>query len=110
NGIVWVEQIASGAVLRAYDAADLTTELFNSTQAANNRDQFGTGNKFGVPTIANGKVYVGTTSGVGVFGLLNSPTPTPTPTATPTPTPTPTAAAPTTQTAPPPATDADTQL
>jgi hypothetical protein len=41
-------------------------------RAANSRDQFGTGNKFIAPTIANGKVYVGTTTGVGVFGLLHS--------------------------------------
>ena len=34
------------------------------------RDQFGTGNKFITPTIANGKVFVGTTNSVGVFGLL----------------------------------------
>jgi hypothetical protein len=37
---------------------------------ANGRDHFGTGNKFITPTIASGKVYVGTTNGVGVFGLL----------------------------------------
>ena len=42
-----------------------------SNQAANGRDHFGTGNKFIVPTVANGKVYVGTTNGVGVFGLLH---------------------------------------
>src|SRR5207244_42302 len=83
NGIVWAAAITgNGAVLRAFDATDLATELYNSTQAANGRDQFGTGNKFAVPTIANGKVYVGTTNGVGVFGLLSSPTPSPTPTAT----------------------------
>jgi hypothetical protein len=34
------------------------------------RQDFGTGNKFIVPMIAHGKVYVGTTDGVGVFGLL----------------------------------------
>lgn len=34
-------------------------------------DQFGPGNKFITPTIANGKVYVGTTDGVAVFGLLH---------------------------------------
>jgi len=33
------------------------------------RDHLGAGNKFIVPTIANGRVYVGTASGVGVFGL-----------------------------------------
>jgi hypothetical protein len=38
--------------------------------ASNSRDHFGTGNKFIAPLIANGKVYVGTTTGVGVFGLL----------------------------------------
>jgi hypothetical protein len=59
-------------VLHAYDATNLATELYNSNQAANSRDHFGTGNKFIVPTVVNGKVYVGTTTGVGVFGLLCS--------------------------------------
>jgi hypothetical protein len=45
-------------------------------QAANGRDDFGAGNKFITPTIADGQVYVGTTTGVGVFGLLNQSTPT----------------------------------
>jgi Big-like domain-containing protein/putative pyrroloquinoline-quinone binding quinoprotein len=71
NGIVWAAENGSTAVLHAYDAANLATELYNSNQAANSRDHFGTGNKFIVPTIANGKVYVGTTDGVGVFGLLH---------------------------------------
>jgi hypothetical protein len=56
-------------VLHAYDATTLQ-ELYNSTQAANSRDQFGNGNKFITPMIVNGKVYVGTPSGVAVFGLL----------------------------------------
>ena len=56
------------AVLHAYDANLL--ELYNSNQAANNRDQFGFGNKFITPTIANGKVYIGTPNSVAVFGLL----------------------------------------
>ena len=94
NGIVWALENGAVAVLHAYDATDLTRELYNSNQAANSRDQFGTGNKFAVPTIANGKVYVGSSSGsVAAFGLLNpgpTPTPTPTPTATPSATPTPT--------------------
>jgi hypothetical protein len=44
--------------------------LYNSNMASNSRDHFGAGNKFIVPLIANGKVYVGTTTGVGVFGPL----------------------------------------
>jgi hypothetical protein len=45
-------------------------ELYNSDQAWFGRDHFGAGNKFITPMIANGKVYVGTTDGIGVFGLL----------------------------------------
>jgi Viral BACON domain len=69
NGIVWTALNANPAVLLAYDASDLSQELYNSNQAANGSDHFGVGNKFIVPTVANGKVYVGTTNGVGVFGL-----------------------------------------
>jgi len=68
NGIVWAVE-NSGAVLFAYDAADLTKELYNSNQAANNRDHF-SGNKFITPMIVNGRVYVGTQTSVAVFGLL----------------------------------------
>jgi hypothetical protein len=70
NGIVWAAENGSVAVLHAYDASNLANELYNSNQAPGGRDQFGTGNKFITPMIANGKVYVGTTNGVGVFGLL----------------------------------------
>jgi hypothetical protein len=72
SGIVWAAENGNPAVLHAYDANNLLSELYNSNQAAGGRDQFGAGNKFITPTIANGKVYVGTTSGVGVFGLLAS--------------------------------------
>jgi len=58
-------------VLHAYDAANLGHELYNSNQAAGNRDHFGAGNKFITPTIADGKVFVGTTDSVAVFGLLH---------------------------------------
>jgi hypothetical protein len=57
------------AVLHAYDAGNLATELYNSSQAANGRDSFA-GNKFITPMIANGKVFVGTPAGVMVFGEL----------------------------------------
>ena len=57
------------ATLHAYDATDLSKELYNSNQAPFVQDQLGPGNKFITPTIANGRVYVGTTYGVAVFGL-----------------------------------------
>jgi hypothetical protein len=71
NGIVWAAENSSTAVLHAYDAGTLN-ELYNSNMASNSRDHFGAGNKFIAPLIANGKVYVGTTTGVGVFGPLST--------------------------------------
>ncbi len=72
NGIVWALESSAGvpAVLHAYDATNLAHELYNSNQAAGGRDSFGNGNKFITPMIANGKVYVGTPTGVAVFGIL----------------------------------------
>jgi len=69
NAIVWAVENSSPAVLHAFDAATLQ-ELYNSSQAANGRDHFGNGNKFITPVIVNGKVFVGTPSGVAEFGLL----------------------------------------
>jgi hypothetical protein len=72
NGIVWAlnSDLGDPGVLHAYDPANLAHEFYNSTQAANGRDSFGTGNKFITPLVVNGKVYVGTQTGVAVFGLL----------------------------------------
>ena len=64
---MWAAENSNPAVLHAYDASNLSRELYNSNQAGS-RDHFGSGNKFITPTIANGKVFVGTTTGVGVFG------------------------------------------
>ena len=58
------------AILYAFDATDVPSMLYNSTQASNNRDAAGNAVKFAVPTVANGKVYVGTTTEVDVYGLL----------------------------------------
>jgi outer membrane protein assembly factor BamB len=69
NGIVWAVENSSPAVLHAYDATTLQ-ELYNSNQAAANRDHFGNGNKFITPLIVDGKVFIGTPSGVAEFGLL----------------------------------------
>ena len=72
NGIVWAIENGSTGVLHAYDATNLATEFYNSNMAGT-RDQFFTTSncKFVTPMIANGKVFVGTATGVVVFGLLN---------------------------------------
>jgi len=71
DGIIWAHENSAPAVLHAYDAGNLGHELYNSSQASGGRDQFGAGNKFITPMIADGKVFVGTQGGVAVFGLLH---------------------------------------
>ena len=70
DAVLWVIENGQPAVLRAYLAGDLTRELYNSNQADGNADVPGDGVKFSVPTVCNGKVYVGTQSGLAVYGLL----------------------------------------
>ncbi len=64
NAILWVgERSASGpGFLHAYDATNLTLELYRGTLP----DVL---TKYTVPTVANGKVYVGTLGQLAVFGL-----------------------------------------
>jgi len=89
NAIVWAmnsnaygtnnsgSRAAGPMILHAYDATNLGTELWNSAMAPSNRDTAGNSVKFTVPTVANGKVYVGTrgndsTTGSGtVFGEID---------------------------------------
>ncbi|HUE43413.1 MAG TPA: immunoglobulin domain-containing protein [Candidatus Sulfotelmatobacter sp.] len=69
NAIVWAVENGTKGILHAYDATNLATELYNSTQAANGRDTFAP-NKYMTPMVTNGKVYVGTPNSVAVFGIL----------------------------------------
>ena len=63
NGILWTIDPASQ--LHAYDAADLSRQLYQGSVSSSV--------KFATPTIANGKVYVGTLSSLDVFGLQDQP-------------------------------------
>ncbi len=77
NAIIWLIDTSGAlvtpntpAILRAFDASDLSKEIYNSAMAPNNRDTAGLAVKFTVPTVANGKVYVGTQTELDVYGLL----------------------------------------
>jgi hypothetical protein len=80
NGIVWAVRRQEGlgihpghapAILYAYDATNVSTMLYNSAQV-DTRDRGGCAEKFQVPTIANGRVYMSTQNELDVFGLLGS--------------------------------------
>lgn len=78
NGIVWAlsskrwnEPDGPPEVLRAFDAADVTRQLYSSEQIPA-RDRGGVGLRFNIPLVVNGRVYVGAKGGLDVYGLLAS--------------------------------------
>jgi hypothetical protein len=85
NGIVWTTELinnhypveSTNAILHVYASTNLGVELFNSTQATNNADRLGAGQKYNPPMIASGRVYVASTNSVVVYGLLDTNTLTP---------------------------------
>lgn len=86
DGIVWgvkVDQFDSWgpAVLYAFDADDLTNVLYESDK--NSNDTAGPANKFAVPVVTNGKVYIATNGEIDIYGLLDSPQTAATPTISP---------------------------
>ena len=59
----------SPGVLHAYDATNLSNELYNSSQAGT-RDALDVAAKFNTPVVANGKVFVLSSGRLTAFGLL----------------------------------------
>jgi hypothetical protein len=63
TGIVWtVDQSSDAATLRAFDAADVAHQLWTGVTAPSL-------NRFEVPTIADGKVFVGGDHHLEIYGL-----------------------------------------
>ena len=77
NAIVWVIETKGWrsqdrqAVLHAYDGSNVAHELYNSEQESA-RDRAGAALRFTIPTVVDGRVYIGTKREVDVYGLLSS--------------------------------------
>ena len=75
NGIVWLIETKAWnggdkpSILHAFDASNVARELYNSEENSA-RDRAGLTLRFTVPTIANGRVYIGTKKEVDVYGPL----------------------------------------
>jgi hypothetical protein len=77
NALIWLIDSSGAlatpnapAILRAFDPTNLSTEVYNSAIMPT-RDTAGLAVKFTVPTVANGKVYVGTQTELDIYGLLH---------------------------------------
>ena len=77
DGIVWTVTTRQWlpfpealAVLHAYDAVNVTRELYSSDENFD-RDRAGISVRFTIPTVANGRVYVGARNELDVYGLLS---------------------------------------
>jgi PQQ-like domain len=76
NGIVWFVESRRGgeedvpAVLHAYEARDVSHELY-STEEYSARDRLPSATRFTIPTVVNGRVYVGTRYWLVVYGLIS---------------------------------------
>jgi hypothetical protein len=76
TSVAWeIEYSTTAGQLRAYDANNLSDEIYTSAQASGGRDSPGATIKFTVPTVANGMVYVGAAAALVGYGLFSqSPT------------------------------------
>lgn len=69
NGILWAIRHTSPALF-AFDSTNLANKFYDSTQALSARDKLIPVVRFVTPTISNGKVYIGGTAALEVYGLL----------------------------------------
>jgi hypothetical protein len=71
NGILWALG-HSNPILHAFDATNLSSQLYDSSQALHARDKLGLVTRFATPTVSDGRVYVAGKSALTVYGLLSS--------------------------------------
>lgn len=70
NGILWALRLGTPADFRAFDALNLGKELWGAEMSPE-RDDPGTSLTFAVPTVADGRVFVGARGQLDIYGLLS---------------------------------------